>query len=79
MAVKIGSMPPDDAVKIILEWPDYDIIDVLRQMDKTAQQNDQASIVAFLITLIDKAEPGRGGALTQKMMENPKLVVAPGS
>lgn len=73
MAGKIANMPPASSVKILLTWPDYDIIAVLRQMDKNAEELGQQSIVPFLLTQIDEAEPGRGGSLTKKMLTNPKL------
>ncbi len=52
LAEKIGNMPPEDSVKIMVNWEDPLIIDVLRQLDANALEAGQQSITPYLITLI---------------------------
>ena len=79
MAGKIANMPPDASVKIMLTWPDPDIIGVLRQIDIAALEAGQQSMVPYLMTLIDKQSPGRAGIISHKMLEDPKLGIADAS
>jgi flagellar protein FlbB len=73
MAGKIANMPPEDSINIVSGWQDYEIISVFKQMDQDAQEADEESIVPYLITLLDKKEPGRGGIVMGKWMQDPKL------
>lgn len=59
LADKIGSMPPEESVKIMQQWEDPLIIDVLREMDRSAAAAGQASITSYLITLMPKDKASR--------------------
>lgn len=59
LANKIGNMPPDDAVKIIIQWEEPLIIGVLRQMDKDADNSGSVSITPYLISLMPKDKASR--------------------
>lgn len=59
LARKIGNMPPDESVKIMINWEEPLIIDVLREMDSEAALTGQASITSYLITLMPKEKASR--------------------
>jgi len=59
LAEKISAMPPDESVKIMVQWEDPLIIDVLRQMDSDAENAGKSSITSYLITLMPKEKAGR--------------------
>ena len=59
LATKIKNMPPEDSVKIIVNWEEPLIIDVLRQMDQDAEDAGQVSITSYLITLMPKKKASR--------------------
>ena len=59
LAYKIANMPPGDSVKIMVNWEDSLIIDVLRQMDMDAAEAGRSSITAYLITLMPKKKASR--------------------
>ncbi len=59
LAKKIGNMPPDESVKIMINWEDPLIIDVLRQMDSDAAAAGRSSITSYLITLLPKEKASR--------------------
>jgi len=73
MANKIANMPPDDSIQIVSSWTDYEIIAVFKQMDMDAAEAGEESIVPYLLTLLEKKEPGRAGNITSKWMQDPKL------
>jgi flagellar protein FlbB len=52
-------MPPDESVKIMINWEDPLIIDVLRQMDRDAEELGRQSITSYLITLMPKEKASR--------------------
>ena len=52
-------MPPDESVKIMVNWEDPLIIDVLRQMDSDAEAAGRTSITSYLITLMPKEKASR--------------------
>jgi flagellar protein FlbB len=56
LAQKIGTIPPDDAVAIMLKWEDTLVIDVLRQMDANAADEGRQSITSFLISKMKPTE-----------------------
>lgn len=66
MADKIANMPPQAARDLLINWPDYDIIEVLEQMDKDAELEGRPSITTFLLTLFP-AE--RRATLTNKWID----------
>jgi len=59
LAKKIGNMPPLDSVKIMINWEDSLIIDVLREMDRAAEEAGKPSITSYLITLMPKERASR--------------------
>ncbi|MBN1500878.1 MAG: hypothetical protein JW982_12010 [Spirochaetes bacterium] len=59
LAEKIVSMPPVDGVAIMIKWDDPLIIDVLRQMDRNAEQAGTQSITSYLISLMPKEKAAR--------------------
>jgi flagellar protein FlbB len=69
LANKVGNMPPEKAVEMMVNWRDFDIIDVLRQMDRNAIATGAPSITPFLLTLFT---PERRAEIARKMLL-PKL------
>jgi flagellar protein FlbB len=65
LAEKVRNMPPQKAQEMMQNWRDFDIIDVMRQMDKDAEVEGNASIVPYLLTLF---QPDRRAEITRKMM-----------
>jgi len=65
MANKVANMPPIKAQEMMQNWSDFDIIEVLRQMDKQAQIDGTISITPYLLTLF---VPKRRAAITRKML-----------
>jgi flagellar protein FlbB len=59
LADKIGNMPPEESVQIMVNWEDPLIIDVLRQMDANAEAAGTATITTYLITLMPKEKASR--------------------
>ncbi len=51
LANKVANMPPESARDMLLNWPDYDIIDVFEQMDKDAEEEGRPTITTYLMTL----------------------------
>lgn len=65
LAEKVRNMPPQKAQEMMQNWRDFDIIDVMRQMDKDAEIEGTASIVPYLLTLF---QSDRRAEITRKMM-----------
>lgn len=59
LANKMANMPPEESVKIMINWDDPLIIDVLRQMDSDAAAAGKMSITSYLITLFPKEKASR--------------------
>lgn len=75
MATRILNMPPDDAVAILANWKNSDVVDVFLQMEKDAEQEGRQSIVPYLMTKIPRE---RAGVITTLMMdEQARLVPEP--
>jgi flagellar protein FlbB len=51
---KITSMPPEEAIPIMLNWENTLIIDVLRQIDVNAEEEGRTSIASYLISRMPK-------------------------
>ena len=68
LADKVRNMPPEKAVEMMQNWRDFDIIDVMRQMDKDAETDGNTSIVPYLLTLFT---PDRRAEITRKMLLPP--------
>lgn len=54
LAQKIRSMPPAEAIEIIVRWEEPLIIDVFRQIDAEAAAAGRMSITSYLIQLISE-------------------------
>lgn len=54
LANKIANMPPVKAKELLMNWPDQDIIDVFKQMDKDAEEEGTNTITTYLLTLFDE-------------------------
>jgi flagellar protein FlbB len=69
LANKMINMPPDDAVKIMLNWEDPLIIDVLRQIDADAQQGGRSSITPFLLKKMSDSNAERASRVMYLMTQ----------
>lgn len=69
LAGKIGNMPPEGAIKIMNNWDDLLVIDVLRRMDRIAARDGKQSITSYLLFLIQQQDPNRAGNIMRKMAE----------
>lgn len=67
LAEKVANMPPNSARDMLINWPDYDIIDVFEQMDKDAEEDGRQTITTYLLTLFP-AE--RRSVITNKWLES---------
>ncbi len=76
MAEKVANMPPDNAVQMLINWPDKDVIDVFIQMDKDAEQDGRQTITTYLLTLFP-AE--RRATITNKWLSRSDVIHAPES
>lgn len=68
LAEKVRNMPPEKAREMMQNWRDFDVIDVMRQMDKDAATEGTASITPYLLTLFT---PERRAEITRKMLLPP--------
>ncbi len=59
LANKVSNMPPEEATKIMANWDDPLIIDVLRQMDADSEAAGKMSITSYLMTLFPKEKASR--------------------
>jgi hypothetical protein len=59
LADKMSNMPPEESVKIMSNWDEPLIIDVLRQMDADSASAGKMSITAYLMTLFPKEKASR--------------------
>jgi flagellar protein FlbB len=62
------SMPPQDAVDRLLEMDDQDVIDILRTVERRAQEQGEDSVVSFWLSLMP---PDRAARLSRKMLKKP--------
>lgn len=67
MADKVANMPPESARDMLVNWPDYDIIAVLEQMDKDAEEDGRPTITTYLLTLFP---PERRAVITNKWLDS---------
>ena len=67
LANKIANMPPPKAKELLENWPDQDIIDVLKQMDKDAEEEGTNTITTYLLTLFDDK---RRAVITNKWLDH---------
>lgn len=59
LANKMANMPPEESVKIMVNWDEPLIIDVLRQMDADSAAAGRMSITSYLLTLFPKEKASR--------------------
>lgn len=67
MAERLGNMPPPDAVAIVAGWSNGDLVDVFREMERSATAEGRQSIVPFLMTKLPR---DRAAVLTTLMMDS---------
>ena len=67
LANKIANMPPQKAKELLVNWPDQDIIDVFKQMDKDAEEEGTNTITTYLLTLFDEK---RRAVITNKWLDH---------
>ncbi|MCB1178561.1 MAG: flagellar protein FlbB [Leptospiraceae bacterium] len=67
IANKVSNMPPGKAVEMLTNWPDQDIIDVFKQMDKDAEDEGRVTITNYLLTLF---EPKRRSVIANKWLDS---------
>ena len=60
-------MPPENAVDILLEMEDQDIIDVFRMTEEQARASGEISLVAYWLSLMP---PDRAAVIQRKMSRN---------
>ncbi|ASV12603.1 MULTISPECIES: periplasmic-type flagellar collar protein FlbB [Leptospira] len=75
LADKVGNMPPDSAVGMLVNWPDGDIIDVFIQMDKDAEDDGRPTITTYLLTLFPA---DRRAMITNKWLSRSGGIKTPG-
>lgn len=66
IASQIEAMPPEAAVKILEKQDDMMVIDVFRRMNVRAADNSKATIVPYLLSLMD---PEQSARIQRKMLE----------
>jgi flagellar protein FlbB len=54
LASKVSNMKPEKAVEMLSNWPDQDIIDVMKQMDIAAEEEGRPTITNYLLMLFEK-------------------------
>ncbi len=62
-------MPPDKAVKILIEMNDQDVIDLLRITEQVAKETGEDSIVSYWLSLMS---PEKASELKRKMLKKPE-------
>ncbi len=67
-AEKLGGMPPEAAVAILIEMEDQDLIDTLRKVDEIAAESNSSSIVAYWLSLMPA---DRVAEVQRKMLDKP--------
>jgi flagellar protein FlbB len=58
------SMPPDAAVERLAQLDDLLVIDILRQIDRTAEEEGRLSVVPYFLSLMD---PAKAAVIQRKM------------
>ncbi len=66
MAARLQAMPPQEAVEIVSNWNNNDLVSVLLQMEKNSEIAGEASIVPYLLTLVSRE---RAALLMTLMLE----------
>ncbi|MFP4179771.1 MAG: periplasmic-type flagellar collar protein FlbB [Spirochaetaceae bacterium] len=61
-------MPPENAVERLLEMDDQDVIDILRTVERLAEEEGEDSVVSFWLSLMPS---DRAAELSRKMLKKP--------
>ena len=69
----LEGMQPTNAVNILVEMGDQDVIDVLRRADEKAAANNTSSMVAYWLSLMPSA---RAATIQRKMANKPTSLEA---
>ncbi len=72
LASKIGNMPPKDGVVLLEKMEPTLAVDVIRQMDQVALENDAQSITAYILSIMDKEKASVIIRLMSKYPKNPE-------
>lgn len=71
LASKIGNMPPKDGVALLERMDSPLAVDVIRQMDAIARENDKKSITDYLLSIMDKEKASTLVRLLSKYPKDP--------
>lgn len=71
IVANLNGMPPKNAVSIMTEMDDQDVIDVLRRADEIAAASGEASTVAYWLSLMPKE---RAAQINRKMANKPRSI-----
>ncbi len=69
-SLTLQNMPPEDAVQILSNYDDQQLIDVLRMTDQISVESGRASIVPFWLSLLP---PDRAAQVQRKMTVKPTI------
>ncbi|RKX78431.1 MAG: flagellar protein FlbB [Spirochaetes bacterium] len=67
----LTSMPPENAVEILVKMDDQDVIDVLRTTEQIAEATGEMSIVPYWLSLVATEDSERAATLQRKMIKKP--------
>ena len=71
LANKIGNMPPKDGVALLERMDAVLAVDVIRQMDKIATENDKKSITDYLLSIMKKDKAAKIIRLISRYPQDP--------
>lgn len=66
----LEGMPPEDAVSIMQEMDDLDVVDVLRTSERLAREEGRNSLVSYWLSLMT---PDRGASIQKLMADQPSV------
>ncbi|MBB6481956.1 periplasmic-type flagellar collar protein FlbB [Spirochaeta isovalerica] len=66
----LEGMPPEDAVSIMMNMENLDVVDVLRTAERLAQEEGRNSLVSYWISLMT---PEKGAAIQKLMADEPTV------
>jgi flagellar protein FlbB len=72
IAQYLVGMPPASAVDIMMNMEDQDLIDILRTVERLAQEAGEQSIVSYWFSLMAERNPERAAALQRKWVKKPE-------
>ncbi len=71
LSSKFSNMPPDDTIKIMLNMDNVIIIDVLKQMDRDAEEEGRQSITAYLVSLMAQKNANKAAEISRLISRYP--------